>query len=196
MFYRDHLVSEIENGILDPNYAIKAHEGDVKIIKNGMKTVVFLSDNFRNRLKQPWENSVVVKLWGKPLGYRMLSTKINSLWCSRVTPRSLFDCSTVDTRIPLLGRRTILNSCLGSFSKDASSVIPPAYPRGYWVAVEINLLKPLVSKLHLDGFTHKVEYEGLPQVCFECGRVGHAETLCPTKRVVDNNNCFPHMLGY
>ncbi|EEF43249.1 conserved hypothetical protein [Ricinus communis] len=165
-------------------YDIKVDEGDAKIIKNGMETVVVLS--------------------GKSLGYRILSTEMNSLWRLKVTTRfrtcnvgwlldnlrSLSNCSTVDTKISLLGRITFLSSCLGSFSRDASLILPPTCPKGYWVAMEINLLKPLVLKLHSDGFTYKVEYEGLPQVCFKYGRVSRAQTLCPMKRVVADNNCF------
>lgn len=47
------------------------------------------------------------------------------------------------------------------------------------LAVKINLQKPLVSRLKLDGVTQYIEYEGLPTICYSCGCYGHLETICP-----------------
>ncbi|CAI0467961.1 unnamed protein product [Linum tenue] len=47
------------------------------------------------------------------------------------------------------------------------------------MAVEVDLSKPLVPRIRLDGYWQKVEYENLPMVCFECGRVGHTNLSCP-----------------
>ncbi|MBA0580684.1 hypothetical protein Gorai_022891 [Gossypium raimondii] len=45
--------------------------------------------------------------------------------------------------------------------------------------VFIDLEKPLVSKMRIDGKVQRVEYESLQLVCFECGRFGHKSDLCP-----------------
>lgn len=37
------------------------------------------------------------------------------------------------------------------------------------LAVEVNLEKPLVSQLLVDGRKLRIEYENLPQICFQCG---------------------------
>ncbi|KAJ8755067.1 hypothetical protein K2173_016666 [Erythroxylum novogranatense] len=47
------------------------------------------------------------------------------------------------------------------------------------VAVEIDLTAPVIPIVELEGETIKVTYEGLPQICFECGRVGHGVEICP-----------------
>ncbi|CAI0552555.1 unnamed protein product [Linum tenue] len=47
------------------------------------------------------------------------------------------------------------------------------------LAVEVDLAKPLVPRIRLDGKWQKVEFENLPTVCFECGRVGHTKVTCP-----------------
>ncbi|KAI9073661.1 hypothetical protein K1719_044374 [Acacia pycnantha] len=39
------------------------------------------------------------------------------------------------------------------------------------IAVLVDLQKPLVPWIKVDGRTHGVEYEGLPLICFECGRL-------------------------
>ncbi|KAI9096026.1 hypothetical protein K1719_026173 [Acacia pycnantha] len=47
------------------------------------------------------------------------------------------------------------------------------------LAVSIDLTKPLISKIQVDGETIFVEYEGLPTICFHCGRYGHLQASCP-----------------
>ncbi|CAL1360075.1 unnamed protein product [Linum trigynum] len=47
------------------------------------------------------------------------------------------------------------------------------------IAIELDMAKPLRPRVRLDGFWQKVVYENLPHVCFECGIVGHAESVCP-----------------
>lgn len=45
--------------------------------------------------------------------------------------------------------------------------------------VELDLEKPLVAKINVDGVTRRVEYESLPTICYECGCVGHRKENCP-----------------
>ncbi|MBA0819528.1 hypothetical protein Gohar_028444 [Gossypium harknessii] len=47
------------------------------------------------------------------------------------------------------------------------------------LAVFINLDKPLVSQVLVDGAVQRVKYEALPTVCFCCGKYGHVKELCP-----------------
>lgn len=46
------------------------------------------------------------------------------------------------------------------------------------MAVYVNLDKPLVSQIIINGKIQKVEYEFLPRVCFHCGRYGHMKDVC------------------
>ncbi|CAI0552666.1 unnamed protein product [Linum tenue] len=48
------------------------------------------------------------------------------------------------------------------------------------MAVELDLSKPLVTRIRLDGKWQYIEYENLPKVCFECGKVGHTTASCPS----------------
>ena len=48
-------------------------------------------------------------------------------------------------------------------------------------AAVLDLTKPLTSKIQVDGQTLYVEYEGLPTICFSCGRYGHLVEACPLK---------------
>lgn len=55
------------------------------------------------------------------------------------------------------------------------------------VCVEVDLNKPLVPRIYLDGQWQPVEYEGLPMICFKCGRSGHRECPYVTKEVTPVN---------
>ncbi|CAI0404925.1 unnamed protein product [Linum tenue] len=50
------------------------------------------------------------------------------------------------------------------------------------IAVEVDLSKHLVPRIWLDDAWQKVEYENLPTVCFECGKIGHTSASCPSLR--------------
>ncbi|CAI0398670.1 unnamed protein product [Linum tenue] len=59
------------------------------------------------------------------------------------------------------------------------------------IAVEVDLSRPLVPRIRLDGKWQPVEYENVPVVCFECGRIGHAQTSCPSLRPTIPTINFP-----
>ncbi|CAL1402590.1 unnamed protein product [Linum trigynum] len=48
------------------------------------------------------------------------------------------------------------------------------------IAVEVDLSKPLVTRIRLDGAWQYLEYENLPVLCFGCGKIGHTKEACPT----------------
>ncbi|MBA0825902.1 hypothetical protein Goarm_010810, partial [Gossypium armourianum] len=42
-----------------------------------------------------------------------------------------------------------------------------------WFAVQVNLSKPLISKIWITSRIHRIEYESLPSICIQHGRFGH-----------------------
>ncbi|KAH7862251.1 hypothetical protein Vadar_002053 [Vaccinium darrowii] len=46
------------------------------------------------------------------------------------------------------------------------------------VCVEIDLSKPVKSKIIIEGKVYCVEYEHIPLMCFGCGRIGHRRDQC------------------
>ncbi|CAN1148284.1 hypothetical protein LINPERHAP2_LOCUS16378 [Linum perenne] len=48
------------------------------------------------------------------------------------------------------------------------------------ICVKVDLLKPLLSKYRIRRRVHCIEYEGLHEICFTCGRYGHEAKACPT----------------
>lgn len=60
-------------------------------------------------------------------------------------------------------------------------------------AVHVNLNLPLVLKVRIANKLHRVEYESLPQICFDYGKFGYLMDVCPetlngATNGVDNNN--------
>ncbi|CAN1168683.1 hypothetical protein LINPERHAP2_LOCUS27953 [Linum perenne] len=53
------------------------------------------------------------------------------------------------------------------------------------LCVEVDLHKPLISKYRLHRRVRRIEYEGLHEICFECGRYGHERKACPESKDED-----------
>ncbi|KAJ4845331.1 hypothetical protein Tsubulata_033067 [Turnera subulata] len=54
------------------------------------------------------------------------------------------------------------------------------------IVVELDLTKPLESRVCFEGFWYHIEYEDLPQICFECGMARHNMTICPSRAQATN----------
>lgn len=54
------------------------------------------------------------------------------------------------------------------------------------LVVYVDLGKPLISKVIIEGRTQRVEYESLPIVCFGCGWWGHTRDNCPFNQEHEN----------
>ncbi|XP_021771333.1 uncharacterized protein At4g02000-like [Chenopodium quinoa] len=54
-------------------------------------------------------------------------------------------------------------------------------------SIEVDVTKPLLSKFRLNGRIWRIQYEGLRQICFKCGKLGHKDNDCELKVVQDNN---------
>ncbi|KAI9118688.1 hypothetical protein K1719_010133 [Acacia pycnantha] len=93
-------------------------------------------------------------------------------------------------RLPKLPARYYHKSIIRSIGSVFGEVIKVDYntdsgDRGKFarLAVNIVLTKPLISKIQVDGEIIFVEYEGLPMICFNCGRYGHLQDSCPEKMI-------------
>ncbi|KAJ4826878.1 hypothetical protein Tsubulata_026210 [Turnera subulata] len=59
---------------------VLAQEGDIASTMTERGPVVVLSDQYRARVHKQWDNTVIVKLWGRLVGYRMLCNHLPRLW--------------------------------------------------------------------------------------------------------------------
>ncbi|KAI9071911.1 hypothetical protein K1719_046117 [Acacia pycnantha] len=91
-------------------------------------------------------------------------------------------------RIPGLSFRYYHKSTLRAIGALLGEVVKIDYMtetrgRGKYarIAILVDLLKPLIPWIKVDGKTYGIEYEGLPHICFAFGKYGHTEGKCPTK---------------
>ncbi|PPS11166.1 hypothetical protein GOBAR_AA09481 [Gossypium barbadense] len=88
--------------------------------------------------------------------------------------RLLYNRKTLEEIGNFIGRLVKLNYNTNSRSRG----------RFAQMAVYVNLDKPLIPQILVNGTVQRVQYEALPLICFGCGRYGHIKALCP--HFVDN----------
>lgn len=88
-------------------------------------------------------------------------------------------------RVPGLSFRYYHKGALRAIGKLLGEVMKIDYTteakgRGRYarLAVLIDLRQPLVPFIKVDGRAYGVEYEGLPMICFGCGKYGHTKDQC------------------
>ncbi|GLT67728.1 hypothetical protein SLA2020_400140 [Shorea laevis] len=61
--------------------------------------------------------------------------------------------------------------------------------------VELDLTKPLLPMVCIEGREHKVEYDGLDVVCFSCFRYGHRRENCPEKQATTSQQTIMELVA-
>ncbi|KAH9725904.1 DUF4283 domain-containing protein [Citrus sinensis] len=200
---------------------------------------IAFSNRVHERLAHPWEHSVVVKILGRNLGYRVLLTRLKSIWSATkgftvvdlaqdyylVRFSNERDVEYALTKGPwtVIGQYLIVQQWSPSFDVASNKIEKiVAWIRlaemnihfyhkniirrlgeivGPVVKIDhktIDLTKPLISQLNFEGRIQRVEYEYLPTICFDYGKVGHYKDACPdSAKVVLPKQVLPvpHMVA-
>ncbi|XP_039026681.1 uncharacterized protein LOC120160324 [Hibiscus syriacus] len=186
---------------------IEIQEGEVvRSIIDGLILIDF-SDRINSLAAKSLDQTVVLKLLGRRIGYNTLKSKICELWKPKLAIKlmddlwPLLDCRTMDGRVfaiksvseedhgldsftwstETLYKRSIITEigeCIGrvirlGYQTESGRVIAR-------LTINIDLNKPLISKLVVNGRIQIVEYEALPAICFSCGKYGHLQDSCPS----------------
>ena len=78
-----------------------------------------------------------------------------------------------------------IGSAIGPVLRIDLNTAAEARGRYARICVQIDLNKPLVRQILLEGQIQDIQYEGINSLCFSCGRVGHRRESCPyTVKVV------------
>lgn len=67
---------------------------------------------------------------------------------------------------------------IGKTIKVDNTTLATARGRFARVCVEIDLVKPLLASYRLRGIDYHIQYEGLQDICFSCGKFGHRAIHC------------------
>ncbi|CAN1339568.1 hypothetical protein LINPERPRIM_LOCUS38538, partial [Linum perenne] len=162
----------------------------VSSISNDVRSLK-LSKEFKEKLCQPWSNTAdkdyFKALTGGPwmiLDHYLIVQQWNpSFRVSNKLPSKM----VVWVRFPHMPIQLYHKEVLISLDNLVGKTIKIDYntqsaERGKFarIAVEIDLSEALVPGIDLDGAWQRIEYENLPNLCFECGKVGHLLDSCPT----------------
>ena len=72
-----------------------------------------------------------------------------------------------------------IGNAIGPVLRIDSNTASEARGRYARICVQIDLCKPLINQILLDGLVQEIQYEGVHSLCFSCGRVGHRKDGCP-----------------
>ncbi|MBA0826521.1 hypothetical protein Goarm_011365 [Gossypium armourianum] len=155
------------NGSVGMEEDFKLQDEDVMTeTVNGIPSITF-SDHV-HFIEKKMALSIVIKLLGRKIAFNTLFQEKDDF--DRVV-WVVFDHY-------LSVRTWAIGSMIGSVYRiDART---DAAPKGRFarLAVSVDLKKPLVSKVRINGRIQIVEYEGLPNICLSCGLFGHTSLLC------------------
>ncbi|KAJ4833381.1 hypothetical protein Tsubulata_032955 [Turnera subulata] len=68
---------------------------------------------------------------------------------------------------------------IGKFPRVDNATLTASRCNFARICVEVDLTKPLKSKFKIRRKVHRLVYEGLHNICFECGKFGHMRDRCP-----------------
>ncbi|XP_075665606.1 uncharacterized protein LOC142635308 [Castanea sativa] len=138
-----------------------------------------LSGNTKARIRSQWANALIVKVFGKTVGYNYLRSRV-------MGPSSANLSSWI--RLPELPIEDYDHSVLREIGEAIGLVLridthTAAEFRGRFarLCVQANLDKPIVRLLNFGGIDQRIQYEGISSLCFACGWVGHKVETCPYK---------------
>ncbi|KAL4354587.1 hypothetical protein GQ457_06G029720 [Hibiscus cannabinus] len=249
--YKDTLLGDRQHEI--PKDDVFLDEEDIDLneddVIRGMDNDVIMidfSERVHNLAVKSLDQTVVIKIIGRRIGYVTLRNKLHEVWKpdqafklmdiendyflvtfrSRVDylhvladgPWTVFghyvfvepwseDFSTAQPypsnivawiRLPglpvTLYKRSLiteLGECIGRVLKLDYQTETGRRGRFARMAIRVNLNKPLVSKIVVNGRTQLVEYESLPTICFHCGKYGHVTDNCP--ELIPKDSAGPEM---
>ncbi|CAL9001793.1 unnamed protein product [Prunus brigantina] len=72
-----------------------------------------------------------------------------------------------------------IGNLIGHIGKVDALIMSQARGKFARICVELDLSKPLVPFIEVEGRSYGVVYEGIKLVCFECGCYGHGRDNCP-----------------
>ncbi|KAL4302839.1 hypothetical protein GQ457_10G020830 [Hibiscus cannabinus] len=158
---------------------IIVRDDDFVIDRAGKFPSIKFSDRVHEQIDANMSTSVIVRLLGRSIGYRTLVTRVNALW----KPVGNIQLVDLDNNFFLVRFDNIklfchIASVVGHAVKIDDNTAAGGRGRFARIVVLVDLNKPLLSCIEIDGKVQKLEYEGLNQICFGCGVYGHSKDNC------------------
>ncbi|KAL4362736.1 hypothetical protein GQ457_04G010410 [Hibiscus cannabinus] len=189
-----------QSALMVPDLDVDVRDEDVSIVNFDGTTTINFSKRVHDLIDAKLANSVVVRLLGRSIGFSALETRIKALWQLHgaialidldngyfLARFALFeDFSRVLSGGPwvIYGSYLTVQPWSRKIVKIDSNTSEGLRGRFARLAVVVDLTKPLPSTIIIDGHKQRIEYEGLPTICFSCGKYGHLEASCKSVETV------------
>jgi hypothetical protein len=200
------------------------------------EVVIKFSKELKQRIRAPWNTSLIVKVFGRSVGYMFLVNKLKSLWrmagnfscvdlglgfflvrfdsCDgfehvlKAGPwfvgdyflslrpwvpdfrasEAIVSSVAIWVRLPELPIEYYQKDSLMHIGKGLGPVLRVDYntaagTRGRFarICVQLDVDKPLARTIRVGKAKLAVVYEGIGQLCFHCGKIGHRLDWCPSR---------------
>ncbi|KAL4339458.1 hypothetical protein GQ457_08G033150 [Hibiscus cannabinus] len=178
-------------------------EEDIFVDKSGVIPSIQFSDRVHDQVDKNMRNAIIVRLLGRNImrfvdegdytrvltegpwtifgNYLIVQPCTRSFTTSKKHPSQVI----VRVRFPGLPFRYYTKTLFRHIAFLIGHVVKVDYNtqeggRGKFVrlAILVDLEKPLLSCIHIDGKILKLEYEGIQQICFDYGVYVHAREVC------------------
>ncbi|KAE8671378.1 hypothetical protein F3Y22_tig00111957pilonHSYRG00019 [Hibiscus syriacus] len=139
-----------------------------------------INDLYVDVQQEDLANSIIVRLFGKSIGYKALMNRIKALW-NPLGNLNLIDLDNEYYLVCLPYRyytRNLFGHIAGAIGKvDRIDFNTEDEKRGPFVrlAIVVDLNKSLIYGIIIDGQRQTIEYEGLPMICYTSGKYGHSK---------------------
>ncbi|KAL4284355.1 hypothetical protein GQ457_16G011300 [Hibiscus cannabinus] len=158
--FRDIIVGDTLNGVPRPTVdelEVEVLEEEVLVDNDGLMPKISFSEKFHCSIDQQLTNSGSDR---RTLG---------DIWL-------LCDGTAVESHLLYFGGSPV--PYYGTVVRIDYNTDVASRGRFARLAVTVNLDKPLISGIVIDGQWQPVEYEGLPSICYGCGKYGHSKEVC------------------
>ncbi|KAK9118543.1 hypothetical protein Scep_016636 [Stephania cephalantha] len=131
---------------------LKAEPGDLQRMSDEKGPYFFISQSYPDRINKQLERAILPSSEDHG-SYRAMSFQFNN--------------GTIPLELPL--QQSQQRRCGSAMSGKFARVV-----------IEVDITKPLISRFRVHDEWLTVEYEGLPHICYLCGKVGHNSSACST----------------
>ncbi|KAJ4837028.1 hypothetical protein Tsubulata_027740 [Turnera subulata] len=180
------------------NDGFQLAEDDIQVEMKRDGPSFWFSERFRSHIACPWVFSVITMVLARRFSYRMICSKVASLWKPQrgfQTWQPGFDVSKEPSKtvvwvqiaeLPVEWyRQDILSALAQQMDKPIRidiNTLEAERAKFARLAIEVEFTKALLGWVEIEGRWFKVCYEDIPDFCFHCGLVGHVVSQYPTAR--------------
>uniref|UniRef100_A0A7N2LKB1 CCHC-type domain-containing protein n=1 Tax=Quercus lobata TaxID=97700 RepID=A0A7N2LKB1_QUELO len=159
-------------------------DSDVEMsdLEEGTMALALISKEEKLHIQSQWSKALIVKTFGRTVGYQFLSQRVRELW----KPSNRLDL--VDLGHDYFLARFESNDDLDKILKNGPWFIgqhflaikswEPEFQATEANFSQVCLDRPLIKNILIGKFKQQVTYESIHSLCFSCGRLGHKKEHC------------------